>query len=237
MHIKENKLADSVIFNMSFTLSVTGCESILTTNYTPPLQLNAEYECGLLYFSTFNSIPNVDHKNNKFYIGDEVIEIPEGSYELEDISNFLESHVKDTSFQLVCNNNTLSTKIYCSKDIHFEKENSIGNILGFDKITLEAYKHHESHLPISILPTTIIRVECDIVSGSYVNGKPSHILYEFAPNVPPGFRIIEIPRNIIYFPVNQGCINSVNIKILDSNDNLVNLRKEEIQLYLHLKKK
>lgn len=90
---------------------------------------------------------------------------------------------------------------------------------------------------MSILSTTVLRIECDIVSGSFVNGKASHIIHEFAPNVPPGYRIIEIPKNIIYFAVNRNNISSINIKILDANNNLVNLRGEEIQLYLHIKRK
>lgn len=222
---------------MSFTVSITGNESVLTTNYTPPLQLDLDYECGLLYFSTYNSIPNIDNRNNKFYYGDDCIEIPEGSYELEDINEFLNSNVKDCNFKLTCNNNTLSTKIFCSKDINFEKSDSIGRILGFQKEVLKSNIFHESREPITIVPTTVIRVECDIVSGSFVNGKPSHIIYEFAPNVPPGYRIIEIPRNIIYFPVNHKSISTISIRVLDAKNNLVNLRKEEIQLYLHLKAK
>lgn len=223
---------------MSFTLSVTGNTSVLNTTYSPNLQLEGEYECALLYLSTFNSIPNIDKMNNKFvYAKDTVIEIPEGAYELQDISDYLKSSMKDAVFQLNCNNNTLKTSIYCTKDINFEKQNSIGPLLGFDKKVLKANKIHESPLPVSILSTTVVRIECDIVSGSYINGKPSHIIYEFAPNVPPGYRIIEIPKNVIYFPVSRNNIDTINIRILDINDKLVNLRGEEVQLYLHLRRK
>lgn len=223
---------------MSFTLSITGNESLLTTNYSPPLQLEGEYECALLYLSTFNSIPNIESKNNKFYYGDkDFCEIPEGTYELQDIKDYLKGKIKDTNFNLFCNNNTLKTYLFSSKDIHFEKKNGLGNLLGFGKKTLKANKLHESQYPVNILSTTVVRIECDIVSGSYINGVSSHIIHEFAPNVPPGYRLIEIPKNIIYFPVNQNNISSINIRILDINNHLINLRGEELQLYLHLKKK
>lgn len=63
---------------MTFTLSVSDTKSILTTNYSPALQLNGEYECGLLYFSTFNSIPNIDKRNNTLHYGQNgYIEIPD----------------------------------------------------------------------------------------------------------------------------------------------------------------
>lgn len=222
---------------MSFTMSITGRGASLTTNYSPTLQLNGEYECGLLYFSSFNSIPNVDERNNKFYYGkNEVIEIPEGSYELQDIYDYLKSNIKNAALKLTCNNNTLKTRIFCSEDVHFNKNAAIGKILGFGTESIKANISTESQYPISILATTIVRIECDVISGSFVNGKASHIIYEFVPNVPPGYRIIEIPKNIIYFPVNQSSINSINIRLLDAENNQINLRGEEVQLYLHFKK-
>jgi hypothetical protein len=187
--------------------------------------------------STFNSIPNIDKRSNKFYYGENgVVEIPEGSYELQDIEDYLKSQLSDCSFTLTCNNNTLKTSILCSKNVHFDKEDSIGRLLGFGKETVLADILTESALPVSILSTAIVRVECDIVSGSFVNGKSSHIIHEFVPNVPPGYRIIEIPKNVIYFPVTQKSLSSLKIRILDENDHLVNLRGEEIQIYLHLRK-
>lgn len=223
---------------MSFTLSITGSSSTLTTYHSPALQLDGEYECGLLYMSTFNSIPNIDERNNKFHYGNkEEIEIPEGSYELQDLVDYLKIHLQGCTLNLTCNNNTLKTSILCSKNVYFNKENSIGKLLGFENETVPANKLRDSPFPVSILSTTIVRVECDIVRGSFVNGKPSHIIHEFVPNVPPGYRIIEIPKNIIYFPVTRNSLSSLKIRVLDINDRLINLRGEEIQIYLHLRKK
>jgi hypothetical protein len=223
---------------MSFTLSITGNSATLITNHSPALQLDGEYECGLLYISTFNSIPNIDARNNKFYYGEnEVIEIPEGSYELQDIDDYLQEHLQGCTFSLKCNNNTLKTSILCTKNIYFDKENSIRSLLGFGAECIQANILTESPFPVSILSTTIVRIECDIVSGSFVNGKPSHIIHEFIPAVAPGYRIIETPKNVIYFPVTQNSLSSISIRILDVNNHLVNLRGEEIQIYLHLRKK
>lgn len=227
-----------VIYTMSFTLSITGNSSTLITYHSPALQLDGEYECGLLYMSTFNSIPNIDHRNNKFHYGDnEVIEIPDGSYELQDIEDYLKKHIQGCTFTLTCNNNTLKTSILCTKNVYFDKESSIGRLLGFGTESIEANILTESPYPVSILSTTIVRIECDIVSGSFVNGKPSHIIHELILSVPPGYKVIETPRNVIYFPVTQNSLSSITIRILDACNNLVNLRGEEIQIYLHLRKK
>lgn len=223
---------------MSFTVSITGTGAFLTSEYAQTLELRGDYECGLLHFSTFNSIPNIDERNNKFYYGEsEVIVIPEGSYELQDICDYLRSNIKNTALKLTCNNNTLKTTIFCSKDVHFDKSDSVGRILGFGKEKIKALISTESQYPVSILPTTIVRIECDVVSGSFVNGKASHILYEFVPNVPPGYRIIEVPKNLIYFPVNKKSLSAINIRLLDAENNHINLRGEEVQLYLHFRKK
>lgn len=223
---------------MSLTLSITGNSSDLSTYYPYTLQLDGQYECALLHFSTFNSIPNIDNRNNKLRYGDnEVIEIPEGTYELQDIGDYLKTEIKNASIKLQCNNNTLKTAIHCTKNIDFNKEDTFRSLLGFNKQILKANKWHVSELPVNILPTTVIRIECDIVSGSYINGEPSHIIHEFALNVPPGYRIIEIPKNAIYFPINQNIISCIHIRLLDKNNQLINLRGEEVQLYLHLRRK
>lgn len=223
---------------MSFTVSITGRGATLTTNYSPTLELGGEYECGLVYFSTFNSIPNIDEKNNKFYYGkDEVIEIPEGSYEFQDICDFIKNNVRNAALKITCNNNTLKTRIFCSEDVHFDKSDSLGKILGFGMETIKANISTESRYPVRILSTPIIRIECDVVSGSFVNERRSHIIHEFVLNVPPGYRIIDIPKNITYFPVNQSSINTINIRLIDSENKKINLRGEEVQLYLHFRKK
>jgi len=74
----------------SFTLTLNGNEPITNISYFPPIELtNGEYECALIDFHMYNSIPNVDINNNLFHIGDKVIQLPIGSYELNDIYDFL----------------------------------------------------------------------------------------------------------------------------------------------------
>lgn len=142
---------------MSFTVSITREGASLITNFSPTLETRGVYECGLLYFSTFNSIPDIDERNNKFYY-DKVVTIPVGSYELQDICEFLKSKIINTELKLTCNYNTLRTNIFCIKDVHFEKNNSLGKILGFGMETVKANISTESRYPDSILSTTIVRV-------------------------------------------------------------------------------
>ncbi|KYQ48103.1 hypothetical protein ALC60_12865 [Trachymyrmex zeteki] len=75
---------------MSLTLS--GKSSVLAANYFPTIDLSDDvYELGLMIFETYHTIPNVNESNNKFHFGkdDAEIIIPEGSYEVRDINEFL----------------------------------------------------------------------------------------------------------------------------------------------------
>ena len=81
---------------MSLSLTLTDRSSVLTVNYFPPLDLSDDsYELGLANFETYNTIPNVNSTNNKFYFddNDELITIPEGSYELRDINAYLRAAI------------------------------------------------------------------------------------------------------------------------------------------------
>lgn len=223
---------------MSFTVTMTGKKSVLESHFQPPLNLSGKYECGLLYFSVLNSVHNITCKNNIFAYGEKgkILKIPCGFYDLFDLSKYLQSHINDCEIKLKPNNNTLTCSLYCSKIIHFETQNSIAPLLGFPLTTLEANKWHESEHPVNILPLSIIRIECDLVSGSYNNGSPSHVIYEFVPNVAAGHKYIEVPRKIIYLPVNKSTLTTLTVRVLDDFNNCINFGEENIQLRLHLRK-
>ena len=122
---------------MSITLTLSGKSSVLSANYFPPIELNGAYECALTDFHSYNSIPNVDVYNNTFHIGEYEIKIPIGSYELNDIVDYIKEQYKRYSkneIKIEANNNTMQVKVHSSKDsIYFDRENSIGTLFGFNK--------------------------------------------------------------------------------------------------------
>lgn len=165
--------------------------------------------------------------------------IPTGSYELEDLSKYLKKTLKRRYVELMleANKNTLQCEILCSQPIDFSKTNSFGTLLGFrhDQI-LKRNKVHVSELPADILKVNVIRIECSIIQGSYLNNKPSHTIHEFSPRVPPGYKIIEVPQNVIYFPVTVKSIHNIGLSIVDQQNRLINFRGETITVRLHIKK-
>ena len=133
------------------------------------------------------------------------------------------------------NNNTLRSSIKCTHKVDFRASDSIGFLLGFTPGILDPNVTHNSDLPIKILKINCLRVECNITAGAYSNGEKVHTIHEFFPAVPPGFKIIEIPRQVIYLPVTVKSINNIELRIVDQDGNLVNFRKEVITIRLHIK--
>lgn len=223
---------------MSFTLTLSSNSSILHNDFFPPLELDKDYCCGLVDFQTYNSIPNIDEENNLLHIGEYIIKVPEGSYEIKDIEEYCVKELKkkgaSVSFSLKANNNTLQSQIKSSETIYFNKKNTIGSLLGFSERELAPNYRHASDTPIDINKINVIRIECNIVQGSYLNGIKTHTVHEFYPTVGPGYKIVEVPRNIIYLPLNTREISSITIKLVDQDNNIINFRRETITLRLHL---
>lgn len=215
----------------------------------PPIILadSDEFAIALLNFETYNSIPNIDDTNNKFYLANDpqhaASEIPEGCYEIDDINEYLQNHLKHkgVSVSIRADNTTLKTRIKSSELVDFTPEDSIAKILGFENrrlTTLEA----TSDNPADIFKVNTISVVCNLVSGSYVSdsecekAREGHIIHQLFPNVPPGFKIVENPTNLIYLPINSRIIDYIALHILDQDGNLVNFRGERVTVRLHLKK-
>ena len=218
----------------SFTLS--GDKSILSHRYFPPIELDESknYSIGLTHFVVYNSVPNVDESNNVFHFGDQTIIIPIGSYELEDIENYLKQTLGD-EISLTANQNTLRCEIKGSKDIDFSKPKSIGSLLGFPRVKLKAKQLHSSTHPVDIVKLNVIVIDCNIATGAYINERESHAIYQFAPVTSPGYKIIEVPHNILYLPVKRKQIDNITLSITDQEGRLLNFRGETITVGLHLK--
>lgn len=226
-------------FITSASVALNGAESELQTYMNPPLILNPmyDYEIALIDFTTYNSIPNIYEGFNRIYYDNgKYINIPTGSYEITAIEEFLKGALGNDKIQITPNNNTLRCEVFSKFDLNFTHSDSIGSLLGFSP---KIYAHDEKHmsdLPVNINKVISINMLCNIVSGSFSNGTVSHILHSFYPIVPPGHKIIEKPTNLIYLPINKtDKIDRIAIKIVDQDNNLINFRKEEIFIRLHIK--
>ena len=231
----------------SLTVTVTGTDpSALVCDVFPPLELtDGECYAGMLDFTTYNSIPNVESgRNDVFPVLKgprktlELVKIPTGVYEISDIEMYLKKALLDPKFALRPNNNTLKCELYCSYEIDFgSTEHTIGTMLGFSKKRkLEAYILHTSDAPVNINKVNVLEIRCNAVQGSYKTGRNEHILHSFYPTVEPGFKIVETPRNVIYFPLNVLQLRNVTVSVHDQDGDIVNFQGEVITARIHLKR-
>lgn len=229
---------------MSTIFTLSGNTSVLSVDFDPPIFLESEqeYVLGLLSFESYNSIPNIVEPKNVFrLVGRPDIVFPKGAYELNGINQYIQSqlnrNVGDREYvDLRGHASTMKTQIKASHEIDFEYDNSIRDILGFDKKIYSKNKVVESEHITKIMQVNTILIHCNISVGSYNNGKPSHTIHQFFPTVPVGYKIVESPNPVIYLPISTKTITNITIKILDQDDRPVSFNSETITVGLHLKK-
>lgn len=235
----------------SYTVSLTGTSSTLRSTLFPALRLHKgkQWEAALLDFTTYNSIPNItEGVNNKLhyykekdkdenFLQMEEITLPTGSYEINDICRLIQEKMGKENISIEGNNNTLKTEIISKFYIDFNKEHSVGRLLGFPKGTpiLQANVKHESSNIVSILTLNTIDITCNVIQGSYRDGENCHILHTFYPSVPPGFKIVERPQNLVYLPMNTSYISDIVVDVLDQESNLIDFRGEIITVRIHIR--
>lgn len=235
----------------SFTSTFTGTSSVLQANFFPEIALdqNENYCCALLDFTTYNSIPNiVEGKNNEFIykekdeLEEKSIKLPTSMYEIEDILKYLKSELKTAHISLSYNISEASSTVQISFDTEITwTGGTVLNVIGFknengSKTYKKGWLYRSEHIA-KITDIDLIRIECDIVSGSYINGKHCHTIHQFSNcKVPPGYKFIEVPQHIIYFPIKENLLRSIEISIVDQDGNLIDFRGEQISCRIHIKK-
>lgn len=126
--------------------------------------------------------------------------------------------------------------MFCNCPVDFGQPRTIGSLLGFQSRVLEEGTVHIADYPINIMKVNVIRVECDITKGAYINNFRAHTIHQFSPKVDPGYKIVEVPNTIIYFPILVRSISSINLTLVDQNDTPIDFRGETITIRLHIKK-
>jgi hypothetical protein len=225
-----------------YTITLNGNSSELSCDIFPPLEVDETTQLCLLSLQTNNSIPNIEpgcntigYKNSS---GEKIyITIPTGSYELSELESVIQNviAIDNISFQLQADTNTLKCKMINSHDIDFTDDNNISRLLGFKNRIYEAGQH-ESDTIVNIMKVNCIKIECNLISGSFSDGTPSQTIHEFYPSVPPGYKIIEVPRHPVFYSLNTTSISKVDIVLKDQDGSLINLREQPITIRLQIKR-
>jgi hypothetical protein len=228
-----------------FTFSFDSTSSHIARNITPRLNLGeGEWVMALLGFQTYHTVPNITEENNHIYYkkghSDDWTEyvIPIGAYNIEHLGELLKKKLQDNhvDFDLHGDISTQRAILFSDSEIDFRPENTPADLLGFSHIVYKPNKHHVSDNLVQINKVNVIRVECNITTGSYINGEQGHIIHEFFPGVAPSFKINEVPSTAVYLPITTNYIDSIVLRIIDQDGELIDFREEPISIRLHLKR-
>ena len=130
-----------------------------------------------------------------------MITIPPGAYEIESLNEEFQRIIIDEEhytqanypFKIKPNFSTLGylIEIYTHGPIiTFAPDDSIGDLLGFNKTTIFE-EYNLSHNPVDILSFDNIFIETDIARGMIFKGKRTGIIFNFTMDVDPGYKHIE----------------------------------------------
>ena len=235
----------------SYYITVSEKHSTIQTTFTPPLTFpeDCQYEMACSGVETYYSFPNIDGKNNKLQISLDKgktwiqLELTTGCYEIEAINTSLKKLIKekdaskDVELCLAPNKNTLQS-ILTLKNVWISfsdgEKGSLRTVIGFDA---KVYKDgiHESEHTVNILRVNSIIIHCDIITLSRKNGIASPIIYSFFPNVSPGQKIVDRPKNLIYLPLTLSVISQMTVWLTDQNDEPLDIRGEELTITFHIR--
>lgn len=249
----------------SLTVAFTGTSSVLRADFFPDIILdpNSSYCCGLMDFTSYNSIPNIiDGENNKFQYSykkdvkkkdakgaetinsvtqEKTISLPTGAYEVEDILKYLkiELSIEHISLWYEINVAAAKVRIQFSTQVNWI-DGTVLNVLGFNRVSSPTFIKNDvywSNTIVRITDIDVIRIDCDIVSGSYINGKHCHTIHQFSHcKVSPGYKFIEVPQHIVYLPIKEKQLRTIQISIVDQDGRLIDFRGEQISCRIHIKK-
>ena len=172
-------------------------------NFSEPI-LNSS-KLGLTRLSVYNSVFNVNRRNNQFLYDTEgetwsdtrILAVIPGAYELIEIAELIK---EETNGNVIIepDKNTMKSLMEIKQGaIIFDIDKSIAPLLGFRKIVYEQGKYTSQKI-FDIMGFSTINIHCNVISGVKDNGNNTDILYTFTLTEPPGYLIDIIPTNILY---------------------------------------
>ena len=254
-----SKLLEQIAFNtrpkIEEHMLIVMDKSIHEEHLSESLQTNIkQFKIAVTFLTGYNGIFNVTNSNNKFYFLKSItdddhikITIPPGAYEIESLNNEIKRIIIDQEyytetnypFNIKPNFSTLGSIIEISTQgpvITFIPDDSIGDLLGFNKTTIIEEYNLSPH-PVDILSFDNIFLECNIAQGMIFKGKRSGIIHNFTMDVDPGYQYIEKFRGGIqwYMMESKDIISSICFKLKNENDQIVSFNGQSITFRLSIK--
>ena len=249
---KLNKIVEHTKPKYSFLLTLTGKGARLEKTFEPEISITpgCHYEIAFTSLESYYSIPNINESNNTFQIAKSgkqwiPISLDTGCYGLMDLNAEIGRQLKERGMtkavEFKANYNTFKCVMIIQGGYGVKfAERSLRTVLGFEAKSYKAargkrFERFESEHMVQIMTINSILVHCDLVGGSYLNGKRAPIIHSFFPLADPGDKIVEKPVEYIYLPISSDVIRHMTVWLTDQNQNLLDLREETLTIKFHLR--
>ena len=169
-----------------------------------------------------------------------------GIYEIVDLNNTLKYILPDNvKLTVSIDDIRLKSNLKINQTLIFTEKSFFYTILGYTQsrsYPLEDIDGHyqiiagsyTSDRPINITGIDKIHLKCDCIQGSIVNGIREPILYSFALNSPPGYRIYKEPRVKLFKKVNKSVLSHITFYFEDDDHKAVDFNNETISFTCQL---
>lgn len=238
----------------SINVSLAGNSSSLTTNLNPEFELDRrfDYSCCLLDLSV--QIPALtatlsDNKNDwlhYFHHHDgvykhNIIKLTTGRRTLKEIAAEIEAKTGEIGHAVRFWFSEPSMKYHIHTDsavqVDLRRSGTIANIFGFVPRTIYSNHSTEGDHALGGFDVNTIRINCDLVGGSFYNELNTHTIHEFYPKPLSNYKLIEQPHNLVYLPIVKQRISSINVTVTDQDGKQIDFeRGTQINCRFHIKR-
>ena len=192
---------------------------------------------GSIRLSVYNSVFNVNRRNNQFLYDGEVLAVIPGAYELIEIAELLKEETNGNVI-LETDKNTMKCIMEIKQgSLNFDIKTSMAPLLGFRKIVYKQGTYTSQNIVIDIMGFSTINIHCNVISGVKDNGINTDILYTFTLTEPLGYLINIIPTNILYQNVQnvlKDRIEYIEFNIKDGHGRPIDFNGDVLSFTLHL---
>ena len=218
------------------------------------LDINKEYEIGLLSFSIWYAWFNIKETNNKIrYLVSGtpfIITLDNGNYGISDINSTIQSKLiqnghSQTGITLYGNYTTLRCDLTLEPnyDIDFSYANSINNLLGFNSQLYEnntasdlVFQGESAANITNSIDMITLCVDVLDVKFNQTNNRTSNVIHSFIPTSGPGSNLSSVIPSPVFLKLNSsGPVNTMQISVRDQSQRLVDLNGENVSLSLLIK--
>jgi hypothetical protein len=203
------------VFNFS------GPQNTFTQSIYPSIDCSQGATICVLSLSTFYTVKNITKLNNCLKIGDQNYKIPEGNYNLTQLCEYISDLSDGDTLDLTPMYSMNRIRCETNKNIDFNVENSINEELGFNKQIYLAKQTHVSDKDPKLRHVQSLCVHCEGAVGSFLNGAQTNEIHCAHVLVPPTYRVISEPNNLVYYQIRNSHLSELKFTICDENSQLI----------------